>query len=193
MKKIALSAAAVLAAGPALAHTGHGDANGFWHGLLHPFLGPDHLLAILAVGLWSGFVLPRRVWGGAAAFLAAMAGGAGLARAGVASSAAEPAILASVVAFGLLVAVSRRGQPAALTAASLAAIAAFASAHGYAHATEAIGSAGAYLSGFLIATAGLHLAGIAVARGVSRAGRAGAAQALIGAGIAASGLALIAG
>ena len=73
MKKLALAAALALTAAPALAHTGLGDASGFEHGFLHPLTGPDHLLAMLAVGLWSGFVLPHRAWAGAAAFLSAMA------------------------------------------------------------------------------------------------------------------------
>ncbi len=190
MKKHILSAALMLMAGPALAHTGHGDANGFLHGLQHPVFGADHLLAMLAVGLWSGFVLPHRFWAGAAAFMGAMAIGAGLSWAGVGYPMVETVIVASVVVFGLLTLISRRGQPAAVTAVSLAAIAVFASAHGHAHATEATGNALAYLAGFLIATAALHLCGIAIARGV--AARPAVQQAL-GAGIALSGLWLMAG
>ncbi|MFB2530744.1 HupE/UreJ family protein [Paracoccus sp. p4-l81] len=181
---------AALIASPALAHTGVGHADGFVHGLTHPILGPDHLLAMLAVGLWSGFVLPKRLWLGAAAFLAAMAAGAAMSWAGIAYPAVEAVILASVLAFGLLTLVSRRGQAHGLTLAALAMIAAFASAHGHAHATEATGNAAAYLAGFLIATAGLHLVGIALAR---RVAAWPLAQPLMGAGIALSGLALMAG
>ncbi|MDP3342418.1 HupE/UreJ family protein [Frigidibacter sp.] len=190
MKKTALTAAAALIAGPALAHTGHGDANGFLHGLQHPVFGADHLLAMLAVGLWSGFVLPRHFWAGAAAFMALMALGASLSWAGIPFAGVEGVILLSVIAFGLLTLVSRRGQAGWITGASLVAIGAFASAHGHAHATEAAGNAAAYLAGFLIATAALHLVGISLARAVAQ--RPVVQQAL-GAGIALSGLWLMAG
>ncbi len=190
MKRLTLSAALVALAGPALAHTGHGDANGFLHGLEHPVFGPDHLLAMLAVGLWSGFVLPTRFWAGAAAFMAAMAAGAGLSWAGIGYPAVETVIVASVVVFGLLTLISRRGQAPAVTAASLAAIALFASAHGHAHATEAAGNAAAYLAGFLISTAALHAAGVGIARAVAKLPLV---QKAMGAGIALSGLWLMAG
>lgn len=191
MKKLATAAAlSLLAVGPALAHTGLGDANGFLHGLEHPIFGPDHLLAMLTVGLWSGFVLPARIWAGAAAFMGAMAVGAGLSWAGIGFVGVEMVILASVVAFGLLTLVSRRDQPGWITAASLAAIAVFASAHGHAHATESTGSAFAYLAGFIISTAALHMAGIGIARAVAIQP---IAQRALGAGITLSGLWLIVG
>lgn len=94
MKKLALSLALVTLAAPALAHTGHGDANGFLHGLEHPVFGTDHLLAMLAVGLWSGFVLPSRFWAGAAAFMGAMVLGAGLSWADVGYPLVETVIVA---------------------------------------------------------------------------------------------------
>lgn len=184
MRKL-LTVALVVSAGPALAHTGHGDANGFAHGLAHPVFGADHLLAMLAVGLWSGFVLPRHFWAGAAAFLAAMAAGAGLSWAGVGLPMVETGIVASVVVFGLLTLTAREGQARGLTAASLAAISAFAAFHGHAHATEAVGAVAAYLGGFLISTAALHLAGIAVARAVAGSVLA---QRALGTAIAGSGL-----
>lgn len=83
MKKLAFAAALSLVAAPALAHTGTGHVTGFVHGLEHPIFGPDHLLAMLAVGLWSGFALPGRVWAGAASFLAAMSLGAAASWAGI--------------------------------------------------------------------------------------------------------------
>jgi urease accessory protein len=190
MRKTLLAAALILASAPAMAHTGHGGSDGLVPGLLHPVLGADHLLAMLAVGLWSGFVLPRRIWSGAAVFLAAMTGGAGLAWAGVGVPGIETMILASVVAFGALVAVSRRDQARRLTGVSLAAIAVFAASHGYAHASEATGAAALYLCGFLISTAALHAAGILFARTVG--GQLGL-QRVLGGAIVASGLLLIAG
>ncbi len=190
MKKLILSAALAAFAAPAMAHTGHDHGFGLLNGVTHPLMGADHLLAMLAVGLWSGFVLPRHVWAGAAAFLSAMAAGAGLAWAGVGFPMVEGAILASVAVFGLLTLGARRGQSRVVTSASLAAIAAFALAHGHAHAAEATGSIAGYLAGFLTATAALHLAGIGLARAV--AGQP-VAQRVLGAGIAASGLLMMAG
>lgn len=190
MKRLALSTAAVLLAGPAMAHTGHGVADGFLHGLEHPVFGMDHLLAMVTVGLWSGFVLPQRSWAGAAAFMWAMVLGAAASWNGIGLPGVEGVITASVVAFGLLVLVARRGQGAGRTAASLAVIAAFALAHGHAHATEATGQALAYLAGFLIATAGLHLAGIGLARAVAEGRLARLLQRVLGAGVALGGLVL---
>jgi urease accessory protein len=180
-----LTAALVVAAGPALAHTGHGDAGGLVHGLEHPLSGMDHLLAMVAVGLWSSFVLPRAPWAGAATFMAAMAAGAGLSWAGIPLPLVETGIVASVVAFGLLTLWARPAQARALTGASLAMIGLFAAFHGHAHAAEAVGNAAAYLAGFLVSTAGLHLAGIGIARAV--AGNL-LAQRAMGAAVAGSGL-----
>lgn len=193
MKKLALTAALSLLAGPALAHTGHGDAQGLLHGVLHPLTGADHLLAMLAVGLWSGFVMPTRFWAGAATFLAAMAAGAGLSWAGVVIPAVETMILGSVVVFGMLVLAARPGQPRWMTAASLGAIGFFASAHGFAHASEATGSIATYLAGFLASTLALHLAGIGLARSVADRSFARLAQGAIGFGIAAGGVLMMAG
>ncbi|MCB1388999.1 MAG: HupE/UreJ family protein [Rhodobacteraceae bacterium] len=189
MKKLVLTAALTLTAAPALAHTGHG-AGGLAQGLAHPFLGADHLMAMLAVGLWSGLALPHRAVAGPAAFLAAMLAGAGLGFAGAPLPMVEGMITLSVVLFGLLVLTARPGQPARLTAATLAAVALFGTFHGYAHAAEATGNALAYVAGFLTASTALHLAGMALARAVASARLLRLAA---GAGVLASGLALIAG
>ncbi|WP_370208399.1 HupE/UreJ family protein [Pararhodobacter marinus] len=189
MKRLALSGALALLAAPAMAHTGHG-AEGLAHGLAHPFFGADHLVAMVAVGLWSGLVLPRRVWAGAAAFMTAMITGAALGCAGAVLPMAEGMIALSVIVFGLLVVMARRGQPRALTAVSLAAIAAFGTAHGYAHAVEATGSAAAYVAGFLVASAVLHASGILAARALVT-GRL--AQILAGGAVVAAGALLVAG
>jgi urease accessory protein len=190
MNKALPAALFAMLASPALAHTGHGDAGGFLHGLVHPVMGADHLLAMLAVGLWSGLVVPTRFWLGAAVFLGAMTAGAVVSWAGTDFPLVETVIAASVVVFGLLTFVSRRGQGGWLTLSSLAIIAAFAVAHGHAHATEATGNAFAYLSGFLIATTALHLVGAGLARAVAARPRI---QGALGAGITLSGIWLMAG
>jgi len=188
MKKLTLAGLVVListGAGPALAHSGHGATTGLIAGLAHPVFGLDHLLAMLAVGLWSGFVLPRRFWLGAAVFMASMVVGAALSWAGIALPFVEAGIVASVVLFGALTLAARRGQAGRITTASLVAIGGFAMFHGHAHATEAAGAILPYLAGFLMATGALHLAGIGIARAVAVQPLA---QRVMGGGIAASGL-----
>jgi urease accessory protein len=178
MKKLTLATALTLLAAPAMAHPGHGF--GFTAGLLHPLTGADHMLAMLAVGLWSGLALPRRIWAGAATFMAAMTAGAGLAMAGLTLPGVEGMIAASVLVLGLMVAFARQGQTAMLTLIAL-----FAAAHGFAHGAEASGAVLPYLGGMLAATAGLHLAGLTLA---ARVARHPIAQRLLGAGLAGSGL-----
>lgn len=163
MKKSAIAAAIALMATPALAHTGH-FTNGFLPGLEHPLGGLDHVLAMVAVGLWSGLVLPSRIWAGAATFMGAMCTGAAVSWAGVPMPMVETWITLSVVVFGLLTILSRRGQAGGLTLLSLAVIGLFATAHGYAHASEVSGGALAYMAGFLLSTAMLHLVGIGMVR-----------------------------
>lgn len=192
MKKLGVAGAAALMASPALAHTGH-FAHGFLPGLEHPVGGFDHVLAMVAVGLWSGFVLPGRVWAGAATFMGSMILGAAFGGASVPLPMVETWITLSVVAFGLLTLMSRRGQTAALTGLSLAAIGLFAVFHGYAHASEATGGAMAYLAGFLISTAALHLTGIGLARLAADGAVAHAVQRLAGVAVTLGGLWLFVG
>lgn len=173
----------LLASGAAGAHTGHG-ASGFSAGLSHPFGGPDHLLAMLAVGLWAAQMGGRRIWLLPVAFMAMLALGAGVAQFQP-SLAIEPGIAASVLVLGLLVAgASRFALPA-----SLALTASFGLMHGYAHGAEMPGAVApaAYALGFLAATAALHLTGIAT----GLAARERYAR-MAGAGIAASGMWMLA-
>ncbi|APX23018.1 MAG: urease accessory protein UreJ [Rhodobacteraceae bacterium] len=193
MKKIALSTALTLVAAPALAHTGHGATSGLVAGLTHPILGADHLMAMVAVGLWSGFALPNRAWSGATAFLGAMTVGAALSWGGVHLPMVEGFITLSVLAFGLLTVFAHPGQSRLASGLTLAAIAGFGAFHGHAHATEAAGNAAAYLGGFLAATAALHLVGVALARSVATGRFARLIQGGMGAAVSLGGLALLAG
>ncbi|MBK5924671.1 urease accessory protein UreJ [Rhodovulum sulfidophilum] len=193
MRKYLLAGALAALAGPALAHTGQGAASGLMHGMLHPVTGLDHLLAMLAVGLWSGFALRRRVWAGAATFMGAMIAGAALSWAGVLIPGVEGMIAASVAVFGLLALFARQDQPRWLTGGALAAIALFGACHGHAHASETTGAALAYLGGFLLSTAALHLIGIAVARGVADLRAARMLRGAAGGTLLASGAWLLAG
>jgi urease accessory protein len=154
-----------LFATPALAHVGVGDHFSFMHGFQHPLGGPDHLAAMIAVGLWGAIAGGRRVWVWPLAFVATMIAGGILGRAGVALPMVEPAIALSIIVLGLLVAATVR-VPVALGAVIVAAFAIF---HGHAHGAEApdTGWLG-YAAGFVIATALLHAIGIGVARLLER-------------------------
>jgi len=151
--------AAILVAGtsPSFAHLSPVAHGSFAAGMSHPFFGADHILAMLAVGIWAFQVGGRALVGVPLAFVGCMAVGFVLALSGVALPFVEPAILASVVALGLLVAAAVR-LPAAACAVVVGAFALF---HGHAHGGE-IGAASAltYGAGFLAATALLHVAGL---------------------------------
>lgn len=180
-----VSATLALAAGTASAHTGDHAVVGFASGFAHPFLGLDHLLAMLAVGLWAAQQGGRALWAVPAAFVGAMVGGGALVALDVAVPHVESAITLSVLVLGLLVATRR--QWAASVAMALAA--GFAMFHGYAHGTEMpqAASPALYALGFVLATAALHGAGIAASVLGQRAMR------LAGIGIAATGAALVFG
>ena len=152
-------------AGAAQAHTGHGTSSLF-EGLAHP-LGADHLLAMLAVGLWSVTVLPaRKVWQGPATFMLALVASAALGTMGVTLPYLEPLIAASVVLFGALLVVGRLQIPTAL---GLGLVAVAASLHGLAHGAETpAGGFAAYAVGFLFSTAVLHAGGVAAGLGLQR-------------------------
>lgn len=151
---------------PALAHPGGEHVHGFVAGLLHPVLGWDHLLAMLAVGVWSAQQGGAQRWLLPASFVTAMCVGGVLGMGGLQLAFTETAIAVSVLALGSLIALAR--HLAAPAAASLCALAAL--FHGLAHGGElpADASALGYASGFLLATAGLHLAAIGVAGLVQR-------------------------
>lgn len=181
---LCLALAAGLVATPALAHVGGTQA-----GFLHPFTGADHLLAMVAVGLWSGLVLKARWWAWPAAFAGFMLAGFSAAQAGAAFPAVETVILASVVALGLAVAFDLK-LPAL---AGAAAVAVFGAAHGFAHGGEVPAGISAlrFAGGFLAATLMLHLAGVGLALLLRRAGT-GALARITGAAVALGGLVLAA-
>jgi len=185
------AAAALLGAGAALAHPEHGAAFSLGRGLMHPF-GVDHLLAMVAVGVWSAAALPSgRRWAGPAAFLAAMALGAGLAMAGLAPPIAghvEAGVAASLLVFGAMLVFAAR-VPAGT---GLALVAAAASLHGVAHGVElpAGASAAGYALGFLATTALLHGGGLGLGLVLRR--RAVALMQPAGAVLGTAGLVLLA-
>ncbi len=194
--RLALSATLSFAAVSAFAHPGHDAATvgaSLWAGLLHPFTGADHLLAMAAVGVWSALGarsaadtlrLPL-------AFVTLMLAGAALGLAGVALPAVEPMIAASLLVVGVLVALRAR-LPAW---AGMALVGGFAVFHGYAHSAELPGTAAAlpavlaYVGGFVAATLALHLLGIVA--GTTLRHRAGWLARASGAGVALYGAGLL--
>lgn len=145
----------------AAAHAGgplhdHGALAAFAAGLAHPFNGLDHLLAMVAVGLWSALAA-RRAWVTPLAFAVALLAGALMGRTGMAIPAVEPMIAASLLAFGLLLATRLR----VAAAGAVTIVTSFAFFHGAAHGTELTGdSAGAALTGMVVATLLLHGTGL---------------------------------
>jgi len=157
LKVLVPVAAAALVASPALAHVGPGAHDSFAAGFGHPFLGLDHMLAMVAVGLWAAMLGGRALILVPAAFVGVMMLGFIAGAAGVPLPFVEPAILASVVVLGLLVALAL--PMSALAGGALVGF--FALFHGHAHGTE-VGTAGflAYGAGFVAATVLLHVIGI---------------------------------
>jgi len=172
-----------------MAHTGHSHGEGFGAGFFHPLLGLDHILAMVAVGLWAFQMGGKGIWVLPGSFIVAMLAGFGLGLSPVTLPVVEPGILASVILLGALVALAVRLPMAA--AAGLTAL--FGIFHGFAHGVEmpAFGSALLYAIGFAVGTALLHAAGL----GVGSAGRVAATSyvpRLAGAAIVVLGLVQIA-
>ncbi|CAO3404643.1 HupE/UreJ family protein [Azospirillum sp. 11R-A] len=197
MKRFPL-ASAVLLAGlvlPAVAdaHTFGAHDAGFAHGFLHPIGGWDHLLAMVAVGLWAAQRGGAALWALPAAFVTAMIGGGLLGMTGIELPAVELGIAGSVIALGALIAAqSRLSLPV-----SLVVVSAFALFHGHAHGAEMPEAAQPLLYGlgFALATALLHGAGVGAAlslRGIVRGGTGALALRGLGAAIGLSGVALVA-
>jgi urease accessory protein len=157
-EKLMIALGASLLVGQALAHPFHGAGGGLAAGLSHPFLGFDHLLAMVAVGLWAARRGGRALWLAPAAFVGAMALGGLAGFVGATLPAGEHLVAGSVLALGLLLALPR--TPA--LAAGVPLIALFGAFHGFAHASELPlqASAWRYAAGFLAATAALHAAGV---------------------------------
>jgi urease accessory protein len=168
MKFLPPAIALTLLAGPAFAHLPPGEYGSFAAGLSHPLFGPDHVLAMVSVGLWAGMLGGRARVSVPAAFLSLMLLGFLMALGGLALPFVEPMILASIVVLGLLVATAARLD----ARAEAALVGVFALFHGHAHGGE-LGSAGAlsFGLGFVLATAALHAAGIGLGLGLESAGR----------------------
>jgi urease accessory protein len=142
---------------PVAAHTG-GLSGGLLDGFAHPILGPDHVAAMVAVGLWGAFLGPPALYVLPIVFPLVMAAGGVLGILAVPLPGTEIAVAVSAVVLGLLIVLAAR--PPLWTAGAL--VGAFAIFHGYAHGAELPtgADATAYFVGFVLATGLLHLAGI---------------------------------
>jgi urease accessory protein len=180
----------VILAGAAHAHTGEGVQGGLISGFTHPLFGWDHLVAMVAVGLWGAFLGRPAIWILPVVFPLVMAFGGALGALGVPLPAVEAGIALSGVILGLLVAF---GAKAPLWVAAIV-VGVFAVFHGHAHGTELPEAVSpyAYALGFVVATGLLHLAGIAFGTLTSRPWGGHAVRAA-GVVIAAAGAAFLTG
>ncbi|MBA3324164.1 MAG: HupE/UreJ family protein [Rhodobacteraceae bacterium] len=155
-----LTVGAILTAGTVDAHTGTGLAGGFNAGFLHPLNGPDHLLAMVAVGLWGAFLGYPLIVALPVIFPAVMAVGGVLGIANVPFPPVEIGIALSVLLLGAVIAGAFRAP--AWAACSVVGL--FALFHGYAHGQElpSVADPIAYSVGFVLATGMLHVVGIAI-------------------------------
>ena len=155
-----LAIAVLVLASPAHAHIIGADGAGLTQGFSHPFSGLDHILAMVAVGIWAAQSGRPSLWVLPTVFPLAMAGGGLLGVAGVPVPGIEAGIAASVLGVGLLIAFQAK-PPLTL---SIALVALFALFHGHSHGTELPQAAAPVLYGlgFVLATAILHLIGLGI-------------------------------
>jgi urease accessory protein len=151
-------AAASCSTSPALAHSAQGLSGGFAAGFLHPWLGMDHLLAMVAVGLWGAFLGRPMIAALPVIFPGVMAFGALLAILNVPLPPIEIGVAFSVLALGAAIAF---GYRAPIWLAGLL-TGMFGLFHGFAHGSEipSLADPVAYSTGFVLATGSLHVAGI---------------------------------
>jgi urease accessory protein len=156
---------------------------------MHPLGGLDHVLAMVAVGLYAAMIGGRALWLMPLTFIGVMVLGGALGASGIVDPFVEVGIAMSVIVLGLAVAL--RVNLPAITAIALVGL--FAIFHGHAHGAEMPDASGyTYAAGFVLTTALLHCAGIALGLAAGRLGGLRIAQAAGGA-LAIAGVALLAG
>lgn len=158
-KRVSVALGFAIAASPVLAHVPPGEYGSVISGITHPLFGADHVLTMVAVGLWASMLGGRAIIAVPMAFVLSMLAGFGLALAGMPVPFVEQTILASVIVLGLLVALSVKTD----MRIGMVIVAVFALCHGHAHGAE-MGQAGAlrFMAGFGLATVALHGIGIAL-------------------------------
>lgn len=156
MKKILTFIVLSVLSATAWAHPGHGiEGGGFINGVLHPILGWDHVLAMVAVGLWAASFQGKARMAIPATFVLIMLLGFIFGTQGGGIPMMEQGIAASVLIIGLAAAWAQR-IPATI---AMVVVGAFALFHGVAHGTEWSGSAWQFGAGFMLSTIALHIAG----------------------------------
>jgi urease accessory protein len=188
LTKVALFAATSLLMVPAFAHPGHEGAS-FSAGFTHPLFGFDHLLAMIAVGIWAAQSRKSAMWVLPVVFPLMMVVGALLAVSGVQMPLVETGIAGSVAILGLFIAFAVK-MP--LWAASVV-VSLFAMVHGYAHGSELPDNASAlaFGAGFVLATGLLHTVGLTFSL-VAHKQIAARAMRVVGGCVAAAGVYLFA-
>jgi urease accessory protein len=195
LRKIVAAALALwcVTAAPAFAHVGLGHVAGFTHGLTHPFSGLDHIIAMIAVGLYAAHLGGRNLWLVPSAFVATMIFGGFLGYCGFPLPLVEGGIGLSVVVMSLAVAAGVNLP----TIAAMALVSLFALFHGHAHGSEgtALASFLPYAAGFVIATGSLHFSGIGLGLGLDKLGTSAslALKRVVGVAGAIAGAAILAG
>jgi urease accessory protein len=167
--RLGLTALAALAPRLAFAHPGiAGHTHGFLYGFAHPIGGIDHILAMVAVGIFAANLGGRALWAVPLTFMSSMVVGGALGMFGVSVPFVEVGIALSVVVLGIAVAMKWNWP---LTAA-MAMVGLFAVFHGHAHGTEMPldASGAAYAAGFVAATGLLHLVGIGIGLMIGKTG-----------------------
>ena len=164
--KILITLALIFASTNLFAHPLHGTQSGFSNGFFHPLLGLDHILAMLAVGLWAMQMGGKAKWIIPVSFVSIMTLGGVLGMNNINLPFAEIGILASVVVLGILI---LAGIRLPLIAGSLL-VGVFALCHGHTHGTElpAAVSGVSYAIGFAVTTIMLHAAGIGIGAFVNK-------------------------
>lgn len=166
IRRLLISAAGLgLATAPAFAHLDPSEHGSLAAGISHPLFGLDHILVMVAVGLWAASLKGRAMLIVPAAFVGTMGLGFIAAIGGMPLPFVEPVILASVIFIGIMVALALPFS----TAGMAVAVAFFAFFHGHAHGGE-LGEAGAavFAIGFMLATAVLHAVGIGLGIGFGK-------------------------
>jgi urease accessory protein len=150
----------------ASAHPGHDGTSGFIHGFLHPLGGLDHILAMVAVGLFAARLGGRALWLVPASFVVTMAAAGIAGMAGLALPYVEAGIALSILVLGAAIAL----ETTMPVAAAMGLVAFFAVFHGHAHGAEMpeTMSGLAYGAGFVAATAALHALGIGLGLAIGR-------------------------
>lgn len=187
---VALVVIGLMLSAPAFAHTDQLTAGGFINGFTHPIRGWDHVVAMVAVGIWGAYLGQPSVWALPIVFPSIMAVGGAMGVVGMPVPSVELMIALSGIVLGLLIVFAIR-LPTIVAAIVVGIFAIF---HGYAHGAELPNAAnpGIYSMGFVLGTGVLHVTGIGF--GLLRAVRFGdVIVRSIGGGICLTGLGFLTG